>query len=57
MNLSRQAFRPDWSRIFLNTALAQAFSNLPIEGGKCLNVGCGTEGRYRELLSGYEVDA
>ena len=56
MNLSKQAFRPNWSRIFLDTALEQALSNLPIAGGKCLNVGCGTEGRYRELLSSYEVD-
>lgn len=56
MNLSKQSFRPDWSRIFLDTALEQALSNLPMADGKCLNVGCGTEGRYRELLSGYEVD-
>jgi hypothetical protein len=56
MNLSRQAFRPDWSRIFLDTALDQALSNLTITKGNCLNVGCGTAGRYRELLSGYEVD-
>ena len=56
MNSPRQAFRPDWSRIFLDTALDQALSNLPVKNGKCLNVGCGTEGRYRELLSGFEVD-
>ena len=56
MNLFRQAFRPDWSRIFLDTALEQALSDLPIAEVRCLNVGCGTEGRYRELLSGYEVD-
>lgn len=56
MNLSRQIFRPNWSRIFLDAALEQALLNLPISDGKCLNIGCGTEGRYRELLSGYEVD-
>lgn len=55
MDLSKKAFRPDWSRIFLDTALEHTLSNLPIAGSKCLNVGCGTEGRYRELLSSYEV--
>ena len=56
MNLSKPAFRPDWSRIFLDTALERALSNLPIAAGKCLNVGCGIDGRYRELLTNYEVD-
>lgn len=56
MNSSRKASRPEWSRIFLDTALDQALSSLPINDGKCLNLGCGTEGRYSELLSGYDVD-
>lgn len=56
MNLSRQIFRPDWSRIFLDTELCQALTGLSIKDGRALNIGCGTEGRYRELLSDYEVD-
>ena len=56
MNLLRQVFRPDWPRIFLDTSLEKALLNLPITEGRCLNVGCGTEGRYWELLTDYVVD-
>lgn len=56
MNSDMQTFRPDGSRIFLDTALAQTLARLPIRSGACLNVGGGTEGRYRELLAGFEVD-
>lgn len=56
MSLSCKPFRPDWSRFFLDTALGEVFANLSRAHGKCINIGCGTEGRYRELLSSYEVD-
>jgi SAM-dependent methyltransferase len=56
MNSPRQAYRSDWSRIFLDTALDQALLNLQVKDGKCLHVGCGTEARYRELLSGFDFD-
>ncbi|MDR1064496.1 MAG: class I SAM-dependent methyltransferase [Azoarcus sp.] len=52
----RQIFKPEWPRIFLDNALMQAIATLPVKSGKCLNVGCGIEGRYRELLADYEVD-
>jgi SAM-dependent methyltransferase len=56
MNLPLNVFRPEWARIFLDSALQEALLQLPIEKGKCLNVGCGTGGRYRELLTYFEVD-
>jgi SAM-dependent methyltransferase len=51
-----QTFRPDASRTFLDYELAQAVASLPFSTGKCLNLGCGTTGRYRELLAGFDVD-
>jgi SAM-dependent methyltransferase len=55
MKLFQHKFRPEWPRIFLDSALQDALLSLPLTKGKCLNIGCGTEGRYRELLAGFEV--
>lgn len=48
-------FRPNSSRIFLDTSLQEALSRLPMQAGRCLNVGCGIEGRYSELLVKFDV--
>jgi SAM-dependent methyltransferase len=55
MNSPRQSFRPNWSRIFLETALDQALSNLPVKVGKC-ECWLWDRGCYWELLAGFEVD-
>lgn len=56
MGAYKNHFTPDCSRIFLDTGIAQALDRLPITRGAALNLGCGTEGRYRELLSDFEVE-
>ncbi|MFN5173587.1 MAG: class I SAM-dependent methyltransferase [Holosporaceae bacterium] len=54
---NKKTFRPESSRIFLDTALAQALSKLPFQGEvKALNVGCGVEGRYHNLLADFTVE-
>jgi SAM-dependent methyltransferase len=49
-------FQPTPPRIFLENALVDALGSLPAQSGKCLNIGCGTKGRYWELLAGFDVD-
>lgn len=56
MTVLEQSFQPEPSRIFLDRALAQGLALLPVRDGRCLNVGCGTVGRYSELLVNFEVD-
>lgn len=56
MTLRGESFRPDAPRIFLDRMLAQTVTSLPHAAGKCLNVGCGTDGRYRQLLAEFDVD-
>lgn len=50
------AFKPSWPRIFLESRLEHALSDLPSAEGRCLNLGCGVEGRYGQLLRHFDTD-
>lgn len=55
MNM-KPKFKTNWPRIHLESEILRAVSNLPIQDGNCLNLGCGVEGRYAELLANFDVD-
>ena len=44
-------FRKSWPRFALETAIEYNIQHSGVNGGRCINVGCGTSGRYEELLS------
>lgn len=52
----KSKFKPSWPRIHLESEVFRAVSSLPSLSGKCLNLGCGVEGRYAELLANLDVD-
>lgn len=49
-------FRPTWPRVFLESRLEHALSELPSAEVRCLNLGCGVEGRYGQLLYRFDTD-
>jgi len=49
-------FRKSWPRFALETAIEYNIQHSGVNGGRCINVGCGTSGRYEELLSTFDVD-
>ena len=49
-------FRKCWPRFALESKIEQEIQKSGISGGRCINVGCGTSGRYKELLSSFETD-
>lgn len=48
--------RSTWPRIYLENQLISNISHNNTAGRRCLNLGCGTTGRYASLLSNYDVD-
>jgi len=57
MNARKSGYRPSMSRIFLEDQLFRIINALDIEEhARCLNLGCGIEGRYADLLASFDVD-
>ena len=49
-------FRKSWPRFALETAIEHNIQHSGLSGGRCINIGCGTSGRYKELLSNFDTD-
>ena len=49
-------FRKSWPRFALDSAIEYNIKHSGLSGGRCINIGCGPSGRYKELLSIFDVD-
>ena len=49
-------FRKSWPRFAMESKIEYEIQQSGLSGGRCINVGCGTSGRYKELLSSFETD-
>ena len=49
-------FRKSWPRFAMESKIEYEIQQTGLSGGRCINVGCGTSGRYKELLSSFETD-
>ncbi len=49
-------FRKSWPRFALDSAIEYNIKHSELLGGRCINIGCGTSGRYKELLSTFDTD-
>ena len=49
-------FRKSWPRFALESAIEYNIKHSGLSGGRCINIGCGTSGRYKELLSTFDTD-
>ena len=49
-------FRKSWPRFALESAIEYNIQHSGLIGGRCVNIGCGTSGRYKELLSNFDTD-
>lgn len=48
------SLRPSWPRFALESALLKSIEDTA--SGRCVNIGCGTTGRYHELLTKFSVE-
>lgn len=53
---SKTYWEPSPARFHLETGIADILKSNSLKQGKCLNLGCGTSGRYSELLQTFDVD-
>ena len=49
-------FRKSRPRFALESAIEYNIQHSGLIGGRCINIGCGTSGRYKELLSNFDTD-
>lgn len=50
-------FRPTWPRFSLESGLLKSLETVGYKDRRhCINIGCGTRGRYHELLKEFDVD-
>lgn len=49
-------FSKSWPRFALDSAIEYNIKNSGLLGGRCINIGCGISGRYKELLSIFDTD-
>ncbi len=49
-------FRKSWPRFALETAIEYHVKKNGLSRRRCINIGCGTNGRYTELLSTFDID-
>jgi len=50
------SFKKSWPRFALESAIEDGIRHSRLSSGRCINVGCGINGRYKELLSNFDVD-
>ena len=49
-------FRKSWPRFALETSIKDKVQNSGLSNGRCINIGCGTNGRYKDLLLDFDID-
>ena len=49
-------FDKSWPRFAMESAIEHSIQESGLSGGRCINIGCGPSGRYKELLSIFDVD-
>jgi SAM-dependent methyltransferase len=49
-------FDKSWPRFAMESAIEHSIQESGLSGGRCTNIGCGPSGRYKELLSIFDVD-
>ena len=50
------SFRKSWPRFALESAIELNIQHTGLSGGRCINIGCGPDGRYKDLLSSFDTD-